>query len=103
MGKTGIRDMGREIGWALHNVRVRLTPSWTPMVYIVMNSKVPCISGDLETELSVERTRLLAVPDVQLDNQLFTSLNVSVPYDHLLQHMPLPIHFHGAQARDTHD
>jgi hypothetical protein len=30
--KTGIRDMVTEIGCALHNFRVRLTPSWTPMV-----------------------------------------------------------------------
>jgi hypothetical protein len=30
--KTGIRDMVMEIGCALHNFRVRLTPSWTPMV-----------------------------------------------------------------------
>jgi hypothetical protein len=29
---TGIRDMVMEIGCALHNFRVRLTPSWTPMV-----------------------------------------------------------------------
>ena len=32
MGKAGIRDMVMEIGCALHNFRVRLTPSWTPMV-----------------------------------------------------------------------
>jgi hypothetical protein len=32
MWKAGIRDMVMEIGWALHNFRVRLTPSWTPMV-----------------------------------------------------------------------
>jgi hypothetical protein len=30
--KNGIRDMVMEIGCALHNFRVRLTPSWTPMV-----------------------------------------------------------------------
>jgi hypothetical protein len=30
--KAGIRDMVMEIGCALHNLRVRLTPSWTPMV-----------------------------------------------------------------------
>jgi hypothetical protein len=36
--KTGIRDMGMEIGCALHNFRVRFTPSWTLMVSIVMNS-----------------------------------------------------------------
>ena len=30
--KEGIRDMVMEIGCALHNFRVRLTPSWTPMV-----------------------------------------------------------------------
>jgi hypothetical protein len=29
--KVGIRDMVMEIGCALHNFRVRLTPSWTPM------------------------------------------------------------------------
>jgi hypothetical protein len=28
---AGIRDMVMDIGCALHNVRVRLTPSWTPM------------------------------------------------------------------------
>ena len=28
----GVRDMVMEIGCALHNFRVRLTPSWTPMV-----------------------------------------------------------------------
>jgi hypothetical protein len=28
----GIRDMGMASGWALHNFRVRLTPSWTPIV-----------------------------------------------------------------------
>jgi DDE superfamily endonuclease len=32
MCKAGIRDMVMEIGCALHNFRVRLTPSWTPMV-----------------------------------------------------------------------
>lgn len=32
MWKAGIRDMVMEIGCALHNFRVRLTPSWTPMV-----------------------------------------------------------------------
>jgi hypothetical protein len=31
MWKAGIRDMVMEIGCALHNFRVRLTPSWTPM------------------------------------------------------------------------
>jgi hypothetical protein len=30
--KTGLRDMVMEIGCALHNFRVRWTPSWTPMV-----------------------------------------------------------------------
>jgi DDE superfamily endonuclease len=30
--KTGIRDMVMEIGCALHNFRVRLTRSWTPMI-----------------------------------------------------------------------
>jgi hypothetical protein len=30
--KAGIRDLVMEIGCALHNFRVRLTPSWTPMV-----------------------------------------------------------------------
>src|SRR5262245_45443463 len=30
--KAGIRDMIMEIGCALHNLRARLTPSWTPMV-----------------------------------------------------------------------
>jgi hypothetical protein len=29
--KAGIRDMVMEIGCALHNFRVQLTPSWTPM------------------------------------------------------------------------
>jgi len=32
MWKAGIRDMVMEIGCALHNFRVRLTPSWTPMI-----------------------------------------------------------------------
>ena len=32
MWKDGIRDMVMEIGCALHNLRIRLTPSWTPMV-----------------------------------------------------------------------
>ena len=32
MWKDGMRDMGMEIGCALHNFRVRVTPSWTPMV-----------------------------------------------------------------------
>jgi hypothetical protein len=32
MWKEGIRDMVMEIGCARHNFRVRLTPSWTPMV-----------------------------------------------------------------------
>ena len=32
MWKDGMRDMVMEIGCALHNFRVRLTPSWTPMV-----------------------------------------------------------------------
>jgi len=32
MWKDGMRDMVMEIGCALHNLRVRLTPSWTPMV-----------------------------------------------------------------------
>jgi DDE superfamily endonuclease len=30
--KDGIRDVVMEIGGALHNLRVRLTPSWKPMV-----------------------------------------------------------------------
>jgi transposase InsO family protein len=30
--KAGIRDMVMEIGGALHTFRVRLTPSWAPMV-----------------------------------------------------------------------
>jgi len=30
--KAGLRDMVMEIGCALHHFRVRLTPSWTPMV-----------------------------------------------------------------------
>jgi hypothetical protein len=30
--KAGLRDMVMEIGCGLHNLRVRLTPSWTPMV-----------------------------------------------------------------------
>jgi DDE superfamily endonuclease len=30
--KAGIRDMVMEIGCALHNFRVRVTPSWAPMV-----------------------------------------------------------------------
>jgi len=32
MWKEGMRDMGMDIGCALHNFRVRVTPSWTPMV-----------------------------------------------------------------------
>ena len=32
MWKEGIRDMVMEIGCALHNFRVRFTPSWTPMI-----------------------------------------------------------------------
>jgi hypothetical protein len=32
MWKEGMRDMVMEIGCALHNFRVRMTPSWTPMV-----------------------------------------------------------------------
>ena len=32
MWKDGIRDMVMEIGCGLHNLRIRLTPSWTPMV-----------------------------------------------------------------------
>src|SRR5262249_52330390 len=32
MSKDGIRDMVMEIGCALHNFRVRVPPSWTPMV-----------------------------------------------------------------------
>jgi DDE superfamily endonuclease len=32
MWKAGIRDMVMEIGCALHNFRVRVTPSWAPMV-----------------------------------------------------------------------
>jgi DDE superfamily endonuclease len=30
--RTGLRDMVMEIGCALHNFRIRLTPSWAPMV-----------------------------------------------------------------------
>jgi hypothetical protein len=30
--KAGMHDMVMEIGCGLHNLRVRLTPSWTPMV-----------------------------------------------------------------------
>jgi hypothetical protein len=30
--KAGMRDLVMEIGCALHNVRLRLTPSWAPMV-----------------------------------------------------------------------
>ena len=29
--KNGVRDMVMEIGCALHNFRVRITPSWQPM------------------------------------------------------------------------
>jgi hypothetical protein len=29
--KEGVRDLGMELCWALHNCRVRLTP-WQPMV-----------------------------------------------------------------------
>jgi len=36
--QDGIRDKVMEIGWARHHVRVRLTPSWTPLASIVMNS-----------------------------------------------------------------
>jgi hypothetical protein len=32
MSTAGIRDIMMEIGYALHNFRVRFTPSWTPMV-----------------------------------------------------------------------
>ncbi len=32
MWKAGMRDMVMAIGCGLHNFRVRLTPSWTPMV-----------------------------------------------------------------------
>ena len=32
MWKAGIRDMVMEIGCALQNFRIRMTPSWTPMV-----------------------------------------------------------------------
>ena len=32
MWKEGMRDMVMEIGCALHNFRVRFTPSWTPMI-----------------------------------------------------------------------
>jgi DDE superfamily endonuclease len=32
MWKAGMRDMVMEIGCALHNFRIRVTPSWTPMV-----------------------------------------------------------------------
>src|SRR5216684_850395 len=32
MWKEGMRDMVLEIGCALHNFRVRFTPSWTPMI-----------------------------------------------------------------------
>jgi hypothetical protein len=31
MWKAGIRDLVMEIGCALHNFRVRLSPSWTPI------------------------------------------------------------------------
>jgi hypothetical protein len=45
--KAGLRDMVMEIGGALHNFRVRLTPSWTPMIEIVMNSNIgiSCMTG----------------------------------------------------------
>jgi hypothetical protein len=32
LGKDGIRDVVIEMGCALHHLRVRLTPSWAPMV-----------------------------------------------------------------------
>jgi hypothetical protein len=32
MWQDGVRDMVMAIGCALHNLRVRLTPSWSPMV-----------------------------------------------------------------------
>jgi len=32
MWKEGMRDMVMEIGCALHNFRVRVTPSWTPII-----------------------------------------------------------------------
>ena len=32
MWKDGMRDMVMDIGCALHNFRVRFTPSWTPIV-----------------------------------------------------------------------
>ncbi len=32
MWKEGMRDMVMEIGCALYNLRIRVTPSWTPMV-----------------------------------------------------------------------
>ena len=38
MWNAGMREMVMEIGCSLHHFRVRWTPSWTPMVYIVMNS-----------------------------------------------------------------
>jgi hypothetical protein len=33
--------MVMDVGCALPNLRVRLTPAWTPMVEIMMNSNVP--------------------------------------------------------------
>jgi hypothetical protein len=39
--KAGIRAMVMDVGCALPNLRVRLTPAWTPMVEIMMNSNVP--------------------------------------------------------------
>jgi hypothetical protein len=32
MWNADIRDLVMEIGCTLHNFRVRLTPSWTPML-----------------------------------------------------------------------
>lgn len=31
MFKAGVRDLVMELGCALHNFRVRVTPSWQPM------------------------------------------------------------------------
>lgn len=53
--KAGGRDMVREIGCALHNLRVRLTPSWTPMVSIVMiSTKDGSDTGSFLCSLTVE-------------------------------------------------
>jgi hypothetical protein len=47
--KAGIRHMVMEIGCALHNFHVRLTPSWSPMTEIVMNSHVVFLDTENET------------------------------------------------------